>query len=170
MFKYAMEMDRKANEPIKDSDVVLKIMYGENDGYEIDKITNMTREQAVDLAYKLAALDGNEWDGNIQDFMEENGAEYVPIIVKDGRNSGMPEFFDIAVDLKAEEVTLEEELSGMGICSIHHTPSGTWKGVFSPDERNLIVNYGYKLDDYEKTRSWRICWHTGLKMSLPMLR
>ncbi len=55
----------------------------------------MTREQAVDLAYKLAALDGNEWDGNIQDFMEENGAEYVPIIVKDGRNSGMPEFLTL---------------------------------------------------------------------------
>ncbi len=150
--KYAMEMDRKANEPIKDSDVVLKIMYGENDGYEIDKITNMTREQAIDLAYKLAALDGNEWDGNIQDFMEENGAEYVPIIVKDGRNSGMPEFFDIAVDLKAEEVTLEEELSGMEYASsiIHRLEHG--KGVFSPDERNLIVNYGYKLDDYEKTK------------------
>ena len=150
--KYAMEMDRKASEPVKDSDVVLKIMYGENDGYEIDKITNMTREQAVDLAYKLAALDGNEWDGNIQDFMEENGAEYVPIIVKDGRNSGMPEFFDIAVDLKAEEVTLEEELSGMEYAAsiIHRLEHG--KGVFSPDERNLIVNYGYKLDDYEKTK------------------
>ena len=150
--KYAMEMDRKANEPVKDSDVVLKIMYGENDGYEIDKITNMTREQAIDLAYKLAALDENEWDGNIQDFMEENGAEYVPIIVKDGRNSGMPEFFDIAVDLKAEEVTLEEELSGMEYASsiIHRLEHG--KGIFSPDERNLIVNYGYKLDDYEKTK------------------
>ncbi len=150
--KYAMEMDRKANEPIKDSDVVLKIMYEENDGYEIDKITNMTREQAIDLAYKLAALDGNEWDGNIQDFMEENDAEYVPIIVKDGRNSGMPEFFDIAVDLKAEEVTLEEELSGMEYASsiIHRLEHG--KGVFFPDERNLIVNYGYKLDDYEKTK------------------
>ena len=150
--KYAMEMDRKANEPIKDSDVVLKIMYRENDGYEIDKITNMTREQAIDLAYKLAALDENEWDGNIQDFMEENGTEYVPIIVKDGRNSGMPEFFDIAVDLKAEEVTLEEELSGMEYAAsiIHRLEHG--KGVFSPDERNLIVNYGYKLDDYEKTK------------------
>ena len=150
--KYAMEMDRKANEPVKDSDVVLKIMYGENDGYEIDKITNMTREQAVDLAYKLAALDGNEWDGNIQDFMEENGAEYVPIIVKDGRNSGMPEFFDIAVDLKAGEVSLEKELSGIEYASsiIHRLEHG--KGVFSPDERNLIVNYGYKLDDYEKTK------------------
>ena len=150
--KYAMEMDRKANEPIKDSDVVLKIMYRENDGYEIDKITNMTREQALDLAHKLAALDENEWDGNIQDFMEENGAEYVPIIVKDGRNSGMPEFFDIAVDLKAEEVSLEEELSGMEYASsiIHRLEHG--KGVFSPDERNLIVNYGYKLDDYEKTK------------------
>ncbi len=150
--KYAMEMDRKANEPVKDSDVVLKIMYGENDGYEIDKITNMTREQTVDLAYKLAALDGNEWDGNIQDFMEENDAEYVPIIVKDGRNSGMPEFFDIAVDLKAGEVSLEKELSGIEYASsiIHRLEHG--KGVFSPDERNLIVNYGYKLDDYEKTK------------------
>ena len=150
--KYAMEMDGKANEPIKDSDVVLKIIYRENDGYEIDKITNMTREQALDLAHKLAALEENEWDGNIQDFMEENGAEYVPIIVKDGRNSGMPEFFDIAVDLKAEEVTLEEELSGMEYAAsiIHRLEHG--KGVFSPDERNLIVNYGYKLDDYEKTK------------------
>ena len=150
--KYAMEMDRKANEPIKDSDVVLKIMYGENDGYEIDKITNMTQEQALDLAYKLAALEENEWDGNIQDFMEENGAEYVPIIVKDGRNSGMPEFFDIAVDLKAEEVSLEKELSGIEYAAsiVHRIEHG--KGVFSPDERNLIVNYGYKLDDYEKTK------------------
>ena len=150
--KYAMEMDRKANEPIKDSDVVLKIMYGENDRYEIDKITNMTREQALDLAYKLAALDENEWDGNIQDFMEENGAEYVPIIVKDGRNSGMPEFFDIAVDLKAEEVSLEKDLSGIEYAAsiVHRLEHG--KGVFSPDERNLIVNYGYKLDDYEKTK------------------
>lgn len=150
--KYAMEMDRKANEPIRDRDVVLKIMYRENDGYEIDKITNMTQEQALDLAHKLAALDENEWDGNIQDFMEENGAEYVPIIVKDGRNSGMPEFFDIAVDLKAGEVSLEKELSGIEYAAsiVHRIEHG--KGVFSPDERNLIVNYGYKLDDYEKTK------------------
>ncbi|WP_336534056.1 YodL domain-containing protein [Bacteroides acidifaciens] len=33
---------------------------------------------------------------------------------------------------------------------IHRLEHG--KGVFSPDERNLIVNYGYKLDDYEKTK------------------
>ena len=150
--KYAMEMDRKANEPIKDSDVVLKIMYGETDGYEIDKITNMTREQALDLAYKLAGMDENEWDGNIQDFMEENGAEYVPIIVQGGRNDGMPEFFDIAVDLKAEEVSFEKELSGIEYATsiVHRLEHG--KSVFSPDERNLIVNYGYKLDDYGKTK------------------
>ena len=150
--KYAMEMDRKASEPIKDSDVILKIIYRETDGYEIDKITNMTREQALDLAYKLAAMDENEWDGNIQDFMEENGAEYVPVIVKGGRNSGLPEFFDIAADLKAGEVFLEKDISGMEYAAsiIHRLEHG--KGVFSPDERNLIVNYGYKLDDYEKTK------------------
>lgn len=60
----------------------------------------MTQEQVLDLAYKLVAMDENSWDGNIQDFLEENGAEYVPIIVSSGRNKGLPEFFDIAVDLK----------------------------------------------------------------------
>lgn len=83
--KYEQEMDKKAIEPIKDSDVVLKIMYQDSAEYEIDRITNMTQEQVLDLAYQLAALDENSWDGNIQDFLVENGAEYVPIIVSDGR-------------------------------------------------------------------------------------
>ena len=119
---------------------------------QIDSIGNELKQIGNSVSNKLAALDGNEWDGNIQDFMEENGAEYIPIIVKDGRNSGMPEFFDITVDLKAEEVSLEKELSGMEYAAsiIHRLEHG--KGVFSPDERNLIVNYGYKLDDYEKTK------------------
>ena len=150
--KYAMEMDRKAKEPIKNSDVVLKIVYRETDGFEIDKITNMTQEQALDLAYKLAGLDENEWDGNIQDFMEENGAEYVPIIVKGGRNDGMPEFFDIAVDLKTEEVSLEKELSGIEYAASVINRLEYGEDVFSDDERNLIVNYAHKLNDKEKTR------------------
>ncbi len=83
--KYEQEMDKKSIEPIKDSDVVLKIMYQNSVEYEIDRITNMTQEQVLDLAYQLAALDENSWDGNIQDFLVENGAEYVPIIVSDGR-------------------------------------------------------------------------------------
>ncbi len=83
--KYEQEMDKKSIEPIKDSDVVLKIMYQNSVEYKIDRITNMTQEQVLDLAYQLAALDENSWDGNIQDFLEENGAEYVPIIVSDGR-------------------------------------------------------------------------------------
>ena len=150
--KYEQEMDKKAIEPIKDSDVVLKIMYQDSAEYEIDRITNMTQDQVLDLAYKLAAMGENSWDGNIQDFLEENGAEYVPIIVSSGRNKGLPEFFDIAVDLKAEEVSLEKELSGIEYAAsiVHRIEHG--KGVFSPDERNLIVNYGYKLDDYEKTK------------------
>jgi len=150
--KYEQEMDRKANEPIKDSDVVLKIMYQDSVEYEIDRITNMTQEQVLDLAYKLAAMDENSWDGNIQDFLEENGAEYVPIIVSSGRNKGLPEFFDIAVDLKERAAFLEKDLSGMEYAAsiVHRLEHG--KTVFTPDERNLIVNYGYKLDNYEKTK------------------
>ena len=64
----------------------------------------------------------------------------------------MPEFFDIAADLKKGEVFLEKDVSGMEYAAsiIHRLEHG--KGVFTPDERNLIVNYGYKLDDYEKTK------------------
>ena len=150
--KYEQEMDKKANEPIKDSDVVLKIMYQDSAEYEIDRITNMTQEQVLDLAYKLVAMDENSWDGNIQDFLEENGAEYVPIIVSSGRNKGLPEFFDIAVDLKEGAAFFEKDLSGMEYAAsiVHRLEHG--RTVFTPDERNLIVNYGYKLDNYEKTK------------------
>ena len=150
--KYEQEMDKKAIEPIKDSDVVLKIMYQDSAEYEIDRITNMTQEQVLDLAYKLAAMDENSWDGNIQDFLEENGAEYVPIIVSSGRNKGLPEFFDIAVDLKEGAAFLEKDLSSMEYAAsiVHRLEHG--RTVFTPDERNLIVNYGYKLDNYEKTK------------------
>ncbi len=150
--KYEQEMDKKAIEPIKDSDVVLKIMYQDSAEYEIDRITNMTQDQVLDLAYKLAAMGENSWDGNIQDFLEENGAEYVPIIVSSGRNKGLPEFFDIAVDLKEGVAFLEKDLSGMEYAAsiVHRLEHG--RTVFTPDERNLIVNYGYKLDNYEKTK------------------
>ena len=150
--KYEQEMDKKAKEPIRDSDVILKIMHRDSAEYEIDKITNMTQEQVLDLAYKLAAMDENSWDGNIQDFLEENGVEYVPIIVSSGRNKGLPEFFDIAVDLKEGAAFLEKDLSGMEYAAsiVHRLEHG--KTVFTPDERNLIVNYGYKLDNYEKTK------------------
>ena len=107
--KYEQEMDKKAIEPIKDSDVVLKIMY-------------------------------------------QDSAEYVPIIVSSGRNKGLPEFFDIAVDLKEGAAFLEKDLSGMEYAAsiVHRLEHG--RTVFTPDERNLIVNYGFKLDSYEKTK------------------
>lgn len=150
--KYQQEMDKKANEPVKDSDVILKIMYQDSAEYEIDKITNMTQDQVLGLSYKLAALNENEWDGNIQDFLEENGAESVPIIVSNGRNKGLPEFFDIVVDLKVGAAFLEKDLFGMEYAAsiTHRLEHG--RTVFTPDERNLIVNYGYKLDNCGKTK------------------
>ncbi len=64
----------------------------------------------------------------------------------------MPEFFDIAVDLKEGAAFLEKDLSGMEYAAsiVHRLEHG--RTVFTPDERNLIVNYGYKLDNYEKTK------------------
>jgi len=64
----------------------------------------------------------------------------------------LPEFFDIAVDLKEGAAFFEKDLSGMEYAAsiVHRLEHG--RTVFTPDERNLIVNYGYKLDNYEKTK------------------
>lgn len=47
---------------------------------------------------------------------------------------------------------LEKDLSGMEYAAsiTHRLEHG--RMVFTPDERNLIVNYGYKLDNYGKTK------------------
>ncbi|MDE6053426.1 MAG: hypothetical protein K2G55_06650 [Lachnospiraceae bacterium] len=80
------------------------------------------------------------------------GADYIPIIVDGGRNSGMPQFNDFAIDLDKKEVVMMSHLSpAQQVESIINRLEFT-KTAFSDDERNLIVNYTYKLNDMEKTR------------------
>lgn len=38
------------------------------------------------------------------------------------------------------------------------------KTIFTSDERNLIVNYAYKLNDMDKTRELAKNWHISLNM------
>jgi len=95
-----MAWNERAKEPVGADDVILKIIHA--DGFEVERITNKTPEKVQEI---MAALTRLEKKGrkNIHDCLESRGADYIPIIVDGGRNSGILQFNDFEIDLNPPE-------------------------------------------------------------------
>ena len=150
--KELQQMQEKSLEPVNASDVIVKVTGSMGSEYETDKIINMTAEQVKGILYDMAMHEENEWDGNVQDYLRERGAECIPIMASDGLNDGYPQFYDFEYNADAGEITAVTELSVMEQAEnlINRLEFGAT--VYMDDERDLIVNYAYKLDDMDKTR------------------
>ena len=142
----------KAMEPINADDVVVKFASIFESEWEVLKITNMLRDDVRKMLKDMASLDEKEWDGNYLSYMEKKGAE-ITLLASSSKelNGNMPDFWDYEYDFDAG-LTDAEELSVMQQAEhiINRLEHG--QPAFSDDERNLIVNYAYKLGDMEKTR------------------
>ncbi|MGN0345866.1 MAG: DUF3849 domain-containing protein [Lachnospiraceae bacterium] len=147
--KTEMEFNERAKEPIGADDVILKITHA--DGFEVERITNKTPEEVQEIMAALTKLE-NKDTKNIHDCLESYGADYIPISVSGGRNSVMPQFNDFEIDLDKKEVTMMSHLSPAQQAEGIINRLEYAKTAFSSDERDLIVNYAYKLNDMEKTR------------------
>lgn len=92
-----------------------------------------------------------EWDGDYNAYLKEHGAEMTLISSSAGLNEHAPQFFDFVYDADTG-VSASTESSAIQQAEnlINRMEHGAT--VFTDDERNLIVNYNYKLDDMEKTR------------------
>ena len=147
--KAEREWNERAKEPVGADDVILKITH--SDGFEVERITNKTPEEVREIMGALTKLEvkGRK---NIHDCLESCGADYIPIIVDGGRNSGMPQFNDFEIDLDKKEVVMISHLSPVKQAEGIINRLEFAKTAFSDDERNLIVNYAFKLNDMEKTR------------------
>ena len=145
------EHDRSL-EPIVETDVIVRTQGSMGSDYEIDRITNMSFTQVRGILQDMALLDKETWDGNVQDYLEQRGAEFIPIKASDGLNEEYPSFFDLQYDFDSHDVTEISELSMMKQAEnlINRLEFG--KTIFSPDERDLIVNYAYKMGDMDKTK------------------
>ena len=142
----------KAMEPINADDVVIKFASAFESEWEVLKITNMSREDVGKILKDMASLDENEWDGNYLSYMEKQGAEITLLASSSkGLNGNMPDFWEYEYDFDAG-LSDVEELSAMQQAEhiINRLEHG--QPAFSDDERNLIVNYAYKLGNVEKTR------------------
>ena len=142
----------KAMEPINADDVVVKFASIFESEWEVLKITNMLRDDVRKMLKDMASLDEKEWDGNYLSYMEKQGAE-ITLLASSSKelNGNMPDFWDYEYDFDAG-LTDAEELSVMQQAEhiINRLEHG--QPAFSDDERNLIVNYAYKLSNVEKTR------------------
>ena len=147
--KVEMELNERAKEPISADDVILKITHSH--GFEVERITNKTPEGVQEMMAALTKLKDKNTQ-NIRDCLESCGADYIPIIVGGGRNSGMPQFNDFEIDLVKKEITMMRHLSPARQAEGIINRLEFAKTAFSDDERNLIVNYAFKLNDMEKTR------------------
>ena len=142
----------KAMEPINADDVVVKFASAFESEWEVLKITNMSREDVGKNLKDMASLYENEWDGNYLSYMEKQGAKITLLASSSkGLNGNMPDFWDYEYDFDAG-LTDVEELSVMQHAEhiINRLEHG--QPAFSEAERNLIVNYAYKLGNIEKTR------------------
>ena len=142
----------KAMEPINADDVVVKFASIFESEWEVLKITNMLRDDVGKMLKDMASLDEKEWDGNYLSYMEKQGAKITLLASSSkGLNGNMPDFWDYEYDFDAG-LTDVEELSVMQHAEhiINRLEHG--QPAFSEAERNLIVNYAYKLGNIEKTR------------------
>ena len=141
----------KAMEPINANDVIVKFASAFESEWEILKITNLPREDVGNLLKDMVALDENAWDGDYLAYLTGHGAEITLLASSTGLNTDILDLWDFEYDFGAG-LTDAVELSAMQQAEhiIHRLEHG--QPAFSDDERNLIVNYAYKLSNVEKTR------------------
>ena len=151
-YKALQEEQEKANIPIEYGDVIVRFSTPDSGEYETIKITNMQSEVA-NVLYAIPFLQENEWNGNVLDYLQERGLEFVPIMRSGGINDGYPQFYDFDVDMSAWEVHTASELPATVQAEQLINRMEFHRSVYDSDERNLIMNHAYKLDDMYKTTS-----------------
>lgn len=151
-FKALQEERERANKPIEYADVVVRISAPDSGEYETIKITNMQSE-VQNALYDLPFIEDNEWNGSVTDYLAEKGFEFVPIMRSGGVNDGYPQFYDFDVDMTEKEIHDASELPVMLQAEQLINRMEFHRSVYDSDERNLIMNHAYKLDDMEKTIS-----------------
>ncbi|RKI53497.1 nucleotidyltransferase, partial [bacterium D16-51] len=151
-YKALQEEREKANVPIEYGDVIVRISMPDSGEYETIKIADMQSEVA-NVLYAIPFLEENEWNGNVLDYLQERGFEFVPIMRSNGLNDGYPQFYDFDVDMSEWEVHTVSELPATVQAEQLINRMEFHRSVYDSDERNLIMNHAYKLDDMYKTTS-----------------
>ncbi len=148
------EMEKIENEPIKDSDVVVKYSMSMGSQYFVDRITNMSQEQVRGLLEQITEWEpGVQFNTDIDEYMKENGAEVIPVLDTEGRWDGYPPFYDLHYDYDANRVFDSNGLSCVEYANNIINRMDFGEPVFNDEERDLILKYAYQFANRKDTYS-----------------
>ncbi len=148
---------------LEEKDIILKITGSMGSEYSYDVVTNWDREQLEDVLQEYLEIPEAERI-DVEAFLEERGADLVPWYDSNGYKVEYPvDFYDMEYDYDTG-LTLASELSAMQQAEllIHRAEYGASR-PFGNEERNLIINYAFKLDDMDKTRALIEKIHDGIE-------
>ena len=151
-YKALQEEREKANVPVEYGDVIVRISMPENGEYETIKITNMQSE-VQNALYDMLFPEEDVRQGSVTDYLKEKGFVFVPIMRSGGLNDGYPQFYDFDVDVAKKEIHTASELPATVQAEQLINRMEFHRTVYDSDERNLIMNHAYKLDDMYATTS-----------------
>ena len=143
----------QTKEPIRSTDVIVKITGSMGSEYEVDRVMGLNAGQVQSLLEEVPGMMDNGWDGNIAEYLVKNGAEVAPILSSNGLGNDYPTFFDFEFDMDINGVIPKTELSTISQAEnlIHRMEYA--KDLFSKEERSLIVNYAYQFANMETVDS-----------------
>lgn len=151
-YKALQEEREKANVPVEYGDVIVRISMPENGEYETIKITNMQSE-VQNALYDMLFPEEDVRQESVTDYLKEKGFAFVPIMRSGGLNDGYPQFYDFDVDMANKEIHAASELPATVQAQQLINRMEFHRTVYDSDERSLIMNHAYKLDDMYATTS-----------------
>lgn len=144
------ELEEIENSPIRDTDVVVKYTGSMGSEYSVSRITNMEKERVKELLEQLTEIEYEEWDGNLEEYLEKYSVEVIPVLsTAESRWDGYPPFYDLEYDLDTNKVydSIELSVGEQAENFVNRIEFG--EAVFNDEERKLVINYADQLGDTE---------------------
>lgn len=137
---------------LEKDDLILKITGSMGSEYSYNVVANWSAEQLLEALEEYHLMpDPNKED--IETFLSEKGAELIPWNDSIGYEVEYPvDFYDLEYDYDTG-IVVASELSAMKQAEmlINREEYGGTR-IFNDEERNLIVNYAFKLNNIEGTK------------------
>lgn len=136
---------------LEKDDLILKISGAMGSEYSYQVVANLTAEQLLEVLEEYQRIpEQNKTD--IETFLSEKGTVLIPWYDSIGYKAEYPlDFYDLEYDYDTG-ITVVSELSAMKQAEMLIKREEYESTLFNAEERNLIVNYAFKLNNMEGTK------------------
>lgn len=137
---------------LEKDDLILKISGSMGSEYSYSVITNWTEEQLLEALEEYQQMPGQD-KADIETFLSEKEAVLIPWYDSNGYEAEFPlEFYDLEYDYDTG-ITVAAELPAREQAEMLMKKEEYGETMlFNDEERNLIMNYAFKLNNMEDTK------------------